>query len=74
VPLHANLGWDYGFEIYILTILKCIFGITVKNYPINMESILNFIKYMGLFKTNYVPSDGRDIVGFEGEISFQKIL
>jgi hypothetical protein len=33
-----------------------------------MESILNFIKLWDyLFKTNYVPSDGRDIeIGFEG--------
>jgi hypothetical protein len=40
-----------------------------------MESILNFINMDYLFKTNYVPSDGRDIeIGFEGENKFPKIL
>jgi sterol desaturase/sphingolipid hydroxylase (fatty acid hydroxylase superfamily) len=38
-----------------------------------MESILNFIIWDYLFKTNYVPSDGRDIeIGFEGENKFPK--
>ncbi|MBC5839709.1 sterol desaturase family protein [Flavobacterium muglaense] len=70
---HANLGWDYGYLKYILNNPKMHIWHHSKVIPnkngINFGISLSVWDY--LFKTNYIPSDGRDIeLGFNNENSF----
>ena len=68
---HANLGWDYGPLKYILNNPKMHIWHHVKELPkehlkgVNFGISLSCWDY--IFKTNYIPTDGRDIeLGFEG--------
>ena len=70
---HANLGWDYGFFKYIFNNPKMhIWHHTKKmpnKYGSNFALTLSVWDY--LFKTNYIPSSGRDNeLGFDGDENF----
>lgn len=72
---HANLGWDYGFLKYIFNNPKMHIWHHSKFLPnkngINFGISLSVWDY--LFKTNFIPTDGRDIeLGFDDENSFPK--
>ncbi|MFC6268721.1 sterol desaturase family protein [Frigoriflavimonas asaccharolytica] len=72
---HANLGWDYGFLKYIFNNPKMHIWHHSKKLPnkygVNFGISLSLWDY--LFKTNHIPSDGRDIeLGFHGEKEFPK--
>lgn len=72
---HANLGWDYGFLKYIFNNPKMHIWHHSKKLPnkygVNFGISLSVWDY--LFKTNHIPSDGRDIeLGFHGEKEFPK--
>lgn len=72
---HANLGWDYGFLKYIVNNPKMHIWHHSKKIPnkygVNFGISLSFWDYV--FKTSYIPNDGRDIeIGFEGENNFPK--
>lgn len=59
---HANIGWNYGKLKYILNNPKMHIWHHTKNIPnrygVNFGISLSLWDY--LFKTNYVPEDGRD--------------
>lgn len=70
---HANLGWDYGFLKYIFNNPKMHIWHHSKQMPnkygMNFGITLSVWDY--IFKTNYIPSDGRDIeLGFEEDYKF----
>jgi sterol desaturase/sphingolipid hydroxylase (fatty acid hydroxylase superfamily) len=70
---HANLGWDYGFLKYIFNNPKMHIWHHSKQMPnkygMNFGITLSLWDY--IFKTNYVPRDGRDIeLGFENDEQF----
>jgi len=72
---HANLGWDYGFLKYLFNNPKMHIWHHSKLLPnkngVNFGISLSVWDY--LFKTNFVPTDGRDIeLGFDDENSFPK--
>ena len=72
---HANLGWDYGYLKYIFNNPKMHIWHHSKEMPnkygMNFGITLSIWDY--IFKTNYVPSDGRDIeLGFEDDENFPK--
>lgn len=72
---HANLGWDYGFLKYIVNNPKMHIWHHSKKIPnkygVNFGISLSLWDYV--FKTSYIPNDGRDIeIGFEGENNFPK--
>ena len=72
---HANLGWDYGFLKYIFNNPKMHIWHHSKKLPnkygVNFGISLSLWDY--LFKTNHIPSDGRDIeLGFHGEKEYPK--
>lgn len=72
---HANLGWDYGFLKYIFNNPKMHIWHHAKEMPnkygTNFALTLSIWDY--LFKTNYIPSDGRDIeLGFNDDENFPK--
>lgn len=72
---HANLGWDYGFLKYLFNNPKMHIWHHSKILPnkngINFGISLSVWDY--LFKTNFIPTDGRDIeLGFADENSFPK--
>ncbi|WP_417888964.1 sterol desaturase family protein [Xanthomarina gelatinilytica] len=74
---HANLGWDYGKLKYIFNNPKMHIWHHAKKLPkharfgVNYGLTLSIWDY--LFKTNYVPKDGRDIeLGFSGDETFPK--
>lgn len=72
---HANLGWDYGFLKYIFNNPKMHIWHHSKKMPnkygMNFGITLSVWDY--IFKTNYIPSDGRDIeLGFEEDEKFPK--
>jgi sterol desaturase/sphingolipid hydroxylase (fatty acid hydroxylase superfamily) len=72
---HANLGWDYGFLKYIFNNPKMHIWHHSKQMPnkygMNFGITLSVWDY--IFKTNYIPSDGRDIeLGFEEDEKFPK--
>jgi len=67
---HANLGWNYGPLKYILNNPKMHIWHHAKNLPESHPKGMNFGISLSLwdyiFKTNYIPSDGRDIpLGFD---------
>ena len=70
---HANIGWDYGFLKYIFNNPKMHIWHHSKKMPskygANFGISLSLWDY--LFKTNYIPSDGRDIeLGFHDDKEF----
>ncbi len=70
---HANLGWNYGVLKYVFNNPKMHIWHHGKNIPneygVNFGISLSIWDY--LFKTNYIPSDGRDIeLGFKDEAAF----
>lgn len=72
---HANVGWDYGFLKFIFNNPKMHIWHHSKKIPnkygVNFGISLSLWDY--IFKTSYIPSDGRDIeIGFEGENNFPK--
>ena len=74
---HANLGWDYGTLKYIFNNPKMHIWHHAKKLPkhvrfgVNYGLTLSIWDYM--FKTDYVPHNGRDIeLGFEGDELFPK--
>jgi sterol desaturase/sphingolipid hydroxylase (fatty acid hydroxylase superfamily) len=74
---HSNLGWDYGVLKYIFNNPKMHIWHHSKRMPnkygVNFGITLSIWDY--IFKTNYIPSDGRDIeLGFEDENQFPSDL
>lgn len=72
---HANVGWDYGFLKYLFNNPKMHIWHHSKLLPnkngVNFGISLSVWDYF--FKTNFVPTDGRDIeLGFDDENSFPK--
>ncbi|WP_432671187.1 sterol desaturase family protein [Flavobacterium sp. SM2513] len=70
---HANIGWDYGYLKYILNNPKMHIWHHSKKMPnkygVNFGISLSLWDY--LFKTNYIPFDGRDIeLGFHDDEQF----
>ena len=74
---HANLGWDYGKLKYIFNNPKMHIWHHAKELPQHVRFGVNYGLTLSIwdyiFKTNYVPYDGRDIeLGFEGDEHFPK--
>ena len=74
---HANLGWDYGVLKYIFNNPKMHIWHHAKelpehvNYGVNYGLTLSLWDY--LFKTDYVPFNGKDIeLGFKDDEHFPK--
>ena len=72
---HANLGWDYGILKYIFNNPKMHIWHHAKELPENARYGVNFGLTLSiwdyLFKTNYIPYNGKDIeLGFEGDEKF----
>ncbi len=72
---HANLGWDYGVLKYVFNNPKMHIWhhskVMPNKYGMNFGITLSIWDY--IFKTNYIPSDGRDIeLGFEDDEKFPK--
>ncbi|WP_420575107.1 sterol desaturase family protein [Kordia sp.] len=70
---HANLGWSYGILKYILNNPKMHIWHHSKELPVrygvNFGLTLSIWDY--IFKTNYIPKNGRDIeLGFANDESF----
>ena len=70
---HANIGWNYGVLKYIFNNPKMHIWHHSKNIPnqsgVNFGISLSVWDY--LFKTNYIPADGRDIeLGFPDDENF----
>ncbi len=70
---HANIGWDYGVLKYIFNNPKMHIWHHSKELPtkygVNFGISLSVWDY--LFKTNHIPTDGRDIeLGFDDENEF----
>ena len=74
---HANLGWDYGVLKYLFNNPKMHIWHHAKSLPDTVRYGVNFGLTLSLwdyiFKTNYIPHDGRDIeLGFKGDENFPK--
>ncbi len=72
---HANLGWDYGPLKYLLNNPKMHIWHHAKALPDHVRYGVNFGLTLSLwdylFKTDYIPSEGKDIeLGFPGDESF----
>lgn len=72
---HANLGWDYGPLRYVLNNPKMHIWHHARElpaeHPYGMNYGLSLSIWDYLFRTAYVPEDGRDIeLGFENEEGF----
>jgi len=72
---HANIGWDYGYLKYIFNNPKMHIWHHSKEIPnkygVNFGISLSLWDY--IFRTNYIPSDGRDIeLGFHDEKEFPR--
>ena len=74
---HANLGWDYGVLKYVFNNPKMHIWHHAKELPeharfgVNYGLTLSIWDY--LFKTSYIPHNGRDIeLGFDGDEKFPK--
>jgi hypothetical protein len=71
---HANLLGLWFLNIF-LTILKCIFGITVKKLPNKYGVNFEFHLYGTIYLKQIMYQVMKDIeIGFEGENKFPKIL
>ena len=67
---HANIGWDYGPLKYVLNNPKMHIWHHAKDlpeeHPYGMNYGITLSLWDYIFKTNYIPHDGRDIeLGFE---------
>ena len=74
---HANINWNYGFLKYILNNPKMHIWHHAKELPKERNKGVNFGITLSiwdyLFKTNYIPFDGRDIeIGFKNDEDFPK--
>ena len=74
---HANLGWDYGLLKYIFNNPKMHIWHHAKKLPKHVRFGVNYGLTLSiwdyLFKTDYIPYNGKDIeLGFEGEEQFPK--
>ncbi|MEP1486963.1 MAG: sterol desaturase family protein [Algibacter sp.] len=74
---HANLGWNYGVLKYILNNPKMHIWHHAKKLPAHVRFGVNYGLTLSiwdyLFKTNYVPHNGRDIeLGFKNDEQFPK--
>ena len=72
---HANLGWDYGFLKYIFNNPKMHIWHHSKEMPnkIGMNFGISLSIWDYIFKTNYIPKNGRDNeLGFENDEKFPK--
>jgi sterol desaturase/sphingolipid hydroxylase (fatty acid hydroxylase superfamily) len=74
---HANLGWDYGFLKYVFNNPKMHIWHHAKALPQHLPKGVNFGLTLSiwdyLFKTNYVPFNGKDIeLGFSNDEHFPK--
>jgi sterol desaturase/sphingolipid hydroxylase (fatty acid hydroxylase superfamily) len=74
---HANLGWDYGKLKYIFNNPKMHIWHHAKELPKHVSFGVNYGLTLSIwdyiFKTSYVPHDGRDIeLGFKGDEDFPK--
>lgn len=74
---HANLGWDYGVLKYIFNNPKMHIWHHAKELPKHLPKGMNFGITLSLwdyiFKTNYVPYNGKDIeLGFPKNEEFPK--
>jgi sterol desaturase/sphingolipid hydroxylase (fatty acid hydroxylase superfamily) len=72
---HANIGWDYGWLKYIFNNPKMHIWHHAKTLPnkygVNFGLTLSIWDY--LFKTNYIPKNGRDTeIGFSKDEEFPK--
>lgn len=69
---HANLNWDYGPLKYIFNNPKMHIWHHAKelpkSHPYGMNYGISLSLWDYIFRTNYIPYDGRDIeLGFEGD-------
>ena len=74
---HANLGWNYGFFKYILNNPKMHIWHHAKKLPKHVRYGVNYGLTLSIwdyiFKTDYVPHNGRDIeLGFKNDDQFPK--
>lgn len=74
---HANINWDYSFLKYLLNNPKMHIWHHAKDLPEDRKMGVNFGITLSIwdyiFKTNYIPKDGRDIeIGFNGDEDFPK--
>jgi sterol desaturase/sphingolipid hydroxylase (fatty acid hydroxylase superfamily) len=74
---HANLGWDYGYLKYIFNNPKMHIWHHAKQLPEHVRFGVNYGLTLSLwdylFKTNYIPHDGRDVeLGFKNDENFPK--
>lgn len=74
---HANLGWDYGLFKYIFNNPKMHIWHHAKVLPEHLSYGVNFGLTLSiwdyLFKTDYIPHNGRDIeLGFDKDERFPK--
>ncbi|PWK19070.1 sterol desaturase family protein [Xanthomarina spongicola] len=74
---HANLGWDYSKLKYIFNNPKMHIWHHAKKLPNHVRYGVNYGITLSLwdylFKTNYIPHDGKDIeLGFKGDEKFPK--
>ena len=72
---HANLGWDYGFLKYIFNNPKMHIWHHSKEMPnkIGMNFGISLSIWDYIFKTNYIPKNGRDNeLGFDDDEKFPK--
>ena len=72
---HANLGWDYGIFKYIINNPKMHIWHHAKKLPNHVRYGVNYGLTLSiwdyLFKTNYLPYNGKDIeLGFNGDNNF----
>lgn len=72
---HANVGWDYGLLRYVLNNPKMHIWHHAKNLPEEHPRGMNFGLTLSiwdyLFRTAYVPKEGRDIeLGFPGDENY----
>jgi len=72
---HANIGWDYGPFKYVFNNPKMHIWHHAKDLPNHRRYGVNFGLSLSLwdylFKTNYIPHNGKDIeLGFEGDENF----
>lgn len=74
---HANLGWDYGVFKYIFNNPKMHIWHHAKTLPEHVSYGVNYGLTLSiwdyLFKTNYIPKNGKDIeLGFKNDEQFPK--
>ena len=73
----ANISWDYGPLKYVFNNPKMHIWHHAKDLPKHVRYGVNFGLSLSiwdyLFKTDYIPRNGKDIeLGFEGDENFPK--